>query len=97
MFWKKGRKKGGNCFHKRHGKKHKHFRNHPPLTLNKAKEHKEYKVIHNSDRKTVEMGILKGNIITVLKNDKVDSNIIVAVGESRYGISREIAKTILVK
>jgi len=84
--WRKGSHRG-------HGKCHKFGL----LPLEAADINKKYIVMCNPDRKTVEMGIFSGGVITVHKNDPTDSNLIVAVGESRYIIPRDLARRILIK
>ena len=76
---------------------HKGFGKHCDISLDKALEHKKYVIMSNPDRKTVEMGVFNGGIITVHKNDGTDPNLVVAVGESRYIISRDVAKRIVVR
>ncbi|MBN2460435.1 MAG: ferrous iron transport protein A [Candidatus Cloacimonetes bacterium] len=95
---KKGRgKRSGNLFkHHGHGR---HHRQHPEhvFTLDDARIGERYLILHNPDRKTVEMGIFCGSIVTVQKNDPVDQNLIVAIGETRYIIPRDLAGKILVR
>jgi Fe2+ transport system protein FeoA len=54
-------------------------------------------VISNSDRKTLEMGLFTGALVTVMKNQPNDANMVVAAGESRYIISKEVAVKIQVR
>ena len=54
-------------------------------------------IISNSDRKTLEMGLFGGALIHVMKNHPGDTSMVVAVGESRYIISREAAAKIQVR
>ena len=54
-------------------------------------------VISNSDRKTLEMGLFVGAVVHVMKNRSKDANMVVAVGESRYIISKETAQKIQVR
>ncbi|OQX70642.1 MAG: hypothetical protein B6D62_04000 [Candidatus Cloacimonas sp. 4484_275] len=67
------------------------------FTLNEALEGVPCIVMENPDKKTVEMGIYVGNTVIVQKNDRNEPNIVVAVGESRYIIPRNLAKRILIK
>lgn len=53
-------------------------------------------VVSNKDRKTLEMGLFTGALVTVLKNRPRDANMVVAVGESRYIIAKEAAAKIQV-
>ena len=54
-------------------------------------------VISNKDRKTLEMGLFTGALVTVIKNREKDANMVVAAGESRYIISKEAAQKIQVR
>ena len=54
-------------------------------------------IISNSDRKTLEMGLFSGAPVTVIKNQPNDANLVIATGESRYIISKEAGKKILVR
>lgn len=53
-------------------------------------------VVANKDRKTLEMGLFTGALVTVLKNRPRDANMVVATGESRYIIDKEAAARIQV-
>lgn len=57
----------------------------------------EVKVISNSDRKTLEMGLCTGASVRVVENRPGDANMIVAAGEGRYIISKESAAKIKVR
>ncbi len=87
-----GRKRGNRI----HGGRHGHHRR-MPVNLNGAIPGNKYIVKFNPDKKTIEMGIYAGSIISVQKNELDDPNIIVAVGETRYIIPRKTAEKILVK
>ena len=79
-----------------HGGRHGRHRR-IPVNLNGAIPGNQYIVKFNPDKKTIEMGIYAGSIISVQKNEFDDPNIIVAVGESRYIIPRKTAEQILIK
>ena len=79
-----------------HGGRHGRHRR-APVNLNGAIPGIKYIVKFNPDKKTIEMGIYAGSIISVQKNEFDDPNIIVAVGETRYIIPRKIAEQILIK
>jgi Fe2+ transport system protein FeoA len=64
--------------------------------LSDIQEGKEVIIICNHDLKLIEMGLYVGSRIKVMRNSMSDPNIIIAVGESRYSLSREIANEILV-
>ena len=99
MFgWGKGNGKRGPGKHKRLRRGFRHrLRHQEPFNLNDAKINQKYIVRFNPDKKTIEMGIYAGSIISVQKNEFDDPNIIVAIGESRFIIPREIADQILIK
>ena len=98
LGWGKGRhRKSHNCTGEKrciHGKGFGHCHN---TTLNNAVVNKKYVILSNPDRKTVEMGVFNGGIITVQKNDSTDPNLVIAVGESRYIMSRAVAERIIVR
>lgn len=73
------------------------YKHHSTMNLNEGELETNYYVVCNPDRKTMEMGIYNGSVITVQKNEQTDPNIVVGVGESRYIIPRILAKTILIK
>jgi Fe2+ transport system protein FeoA len=62
-----------------------------------AKLGKKYVIMCNPDKKTMEMGLYVGGLISVQKNVASDPNIVVGVGESRYIIPRELAEKILIR
>ena len=64
--------------------------------LSNIEEGNEVIIICNHDLKLIEMGLYVGSRIKIMRNSSSDPNIIIAVGESRYSLSREIAKEILV-
>jgi Fe2+ transport system protein FeoA len=51
----------------------------------------------NKDRKTLEMGLFSGALVTVIKNHPNDANMVIAVGESRYIIAKDTAQKIQVR
>lgn len=87
-----GRRRGNRIHGGRHGRMRL-----AAVNLNGAIPGSKYIVKFNPDKKTIEMGIYSGSIISVQKNDLDDPNIIVAVGESRYIIPRKTAEQILIK
>ncbi len=82
---------------KTHGLGHGRHRHHHAMNLDEGKLETKYYVVSNPDRKTMEMGIYNGSAITIQKNEQIDPNIVVGVGESRYIIPRTLAQTILIK
>lgn len=89
-------KRDGTGLHKKqHGcRRHKEelFEN-----LLSAKQGEKYVIMCNPDKKTMEMGLYVGGLISVQKNDLSDPNIVIGVGESRYIIPRELAEKILIR
>jgi Fe2+ transport system protein FeoA len=67
------------------------------IPLNEAMENENYIILSNPDKKTNEMGLHAGAMIIIMKNNGNDSNIIVAISDSRYIIPREMAASIRVK
>ena len=54
-------------------------------------------VVGNPDKKTVELGLFSGAHVHVLQNDPKEPNMVVAVGDARYAISKEAAGQIAVQ
>ena len=67
------------------------------MSLNDASEQQRYIIISNPDRKTMEMGVYVGGVVTVQKNDRSEPNIVIGVGDARYIIPRVLATRILIK
>ncbi len=57
----------------------------------------EVVVLSNSDKQTLEMGVFSGVPVHILKNRPNDPNMLIAVGDSRYIISKEVAIQIQVR
>ena len=57
----------------------------------------KYRVSRNADAKTREMGLYPGADVHVIKNTRGDPSVVVAVGEARYVIHRDIAELIMVR
>ena len=64
--------------------------------LSEGKIDTEYKVISNPKLKYIEMGLYHDSIVRIIKNNDCDRNLVIAVGDARYIISKNIAKTIMV-
>ena len=58
---------------------------------------KEYSILCNNIQKYIELGMYHGNTVKIIKNDHSDRNLIIAVGESRYILSKNIAQNIMVR
>lgn len=54
-------------------------------------------VCSNADHKTVEMGLFGGARVHILHNQPGEPNLVIAVGDSRYTVPREIARKIMVR
>ena len=83
--------------HLRGHHKHKCHCRGQKISLSTAAVGSRHCVITNPDKKTVEMGIFNGSIITVHKNEVSDQNIVVGVGNSRYIIPKTIASEIIIQ
>lgn len=66
------------------------------ISLAEAPVGQNFVIVCNPDRKTMEMGIYPGGTVMVQKNDPTDQNIVVAIGNSRFIIPRELAQRIRV-
>ncbi|HNX27482.1 MAG TPA: FeoA domain-containing protein [Phycisphaerae bacterium] len=66
-----------------------------PLALGQVGN--KYVIFRNSDAKTREMGLYPGAEVHVIKNTRGDTGIVVAVGEARYAVHRDIAGLIIVR
>lgn len=53
-------------------------------------------IASNNDHKTMERGIYTGVSVKVLRNEKEEPNIVIAVGDARYVLDRRIARRIKV-
>lgn len=90
-----GRKQGRGRHHRKgHSRRIAHALH---MNLSQAEIGKKYLILFNPDIKTMEMGIYRGNLITVHKNEEGNPNIVVGVGETRYIIPCELAQRILIK
>jgi Fe2+ transport system protein FeoA len=52
--------------------------------------------MQNPDRQTYEMGLFRGAKVQVLRNDNEDNALLICTGNTRYMISKSVAKTIVV-
>ncbi|HCX73218.1 MAG TPA: hypothetical protein DHM37_05825 [Candidatus Cloacimonas sp.] len=97
MFGRKKRRraKGKRC--KNHPQCNRGSNNNRFLNLCEAEVGRKYVVVDNPDHKIMEMGVFNGCVITVHKNNPSDSNIIIAVGESRFIIPKPTACRILIR
>ncbi|HPK40470.1 MAG TPA: FeoA family protein [Candidatus Cloacimonadota bacterium] len=66
-------------------------------SLESAFEEEKYKIVSNPHRKSFELGLFNGNIIEVIRNSCNQRNIIIGVNDSRYIISKDIARHIKVQ
>ena len=95
-FGRKGREPR-KCRAHRHGRHHCHCDCPRGTSLENAVEQQRYIITCNPDRKTMEMGVYVGGVVTVQKNDPAEPNIVIGVGDSRYIIPRTLASRILIK
>ncbi len=66
-----------------------------PLSVGEIE--KDYKIICNPNPKCFELGLCHGNLIRIIKNNDYDRNLVIAVGDSRYIISRNVADKIMIE
>ena len=50
----------------------------------------------NTDRKSAEMGLFPGAVVTMFRNRKNERSLVVGAGEARFLISRTIARQIAI-
>ncbi len=62
--------------------------------LDECSENERVCIHRNPDRQTMEMGLHNGGLVIMLKNDPSDNNIVVGIGNSRFILSRRIARLI---
>ena len=65
--------------------------------LANAEADKVVTITCNNDHKTMERGIYTGVSVKVLRNEKEEPNIVIAVGDARYVLDRRIAQRIKVR
>jgi Fe2+ transport system protein FeoA len=68
-----------------------------PRPLSRCAEDERVAVIANPDRQSVEIGLHRGAHVQILKNGLADPNIVVAVDDARYVLSRATANHIRVR
>ena len=56
----------------------------------------EYTITHNPHQKYIALGLFSGNTIKIITKSKYNRNLVVAVGDSRYIISKNITDGIMV-
>lgn len=66
------------------------------FSLRQAAQDDRYQIVFNNHLKLIEMGIVPGAIISVVKNEPQETNLIVNVSDCKYMISKEIAEDIMV-
>ncbi len=62
--------------------------------LDECAEDERVCIHRNPDRQTMEMGLHNGGLVIMLKNDPSDNNIVVGIGNSRFILSRRVARLI---
>ncbi len=73
---------------------HDKFEHAIPLSLATADD--EFTIVCNPNPKCFELGLCHGSVIRIVKNNEYDRNLVIAVGDSRYIISRSVADYIMV-
>ncbi|MDD3544485.1 MAG: FeoA family protein [Kiritimatiellae bacterium] len=53
-------------------------------------------IASNPDRKSAEMGLFPGAVVTMFRNRKNERSLVIGAGDARFLISRTIARQILV-
>jgi len=88
-LWKRfGKSEGHRHTEGMHGKK---------ANLSDAAEDSVVIIICNHDHRTVERGLYTGVQVKILRNEREEPNLVVAVGDSRYVLDKRIARGIKVK
>lgn len=67
------------------------------VSLSQGEAHRNYRVSRNADAKTREMGLYPGAEIHIIKNHRGDPSVVIAAGEARYAIHRDIAELIMIR
>jgi Fe2+ transport system protein FeoA len=90
----------GKFWNERH-RFHNHHRHHnnkgESISLNLLEEGESAIIVNNPNLKTIERGLYAGAQVFMLRNKNYEPNLVVAVGDSRYILSRRISKQITVK
>ncbi|HNX00039.1 MAG TPA: FeoA family protein [Candidatus Cloacimonadota bacterium] len=81
--------------HHRHGGVHCPYKDYQ--TLNQVMENEQVLILCNPDRKTLEMGLYPGSVVTIMRNDSIEQNLIIAIENGRYIIARNIAERIRIR
>lgn len=53
-------------------------------------------IASNADRKSAEMGLFPGAVVTMFRNRKQERSLVIGAGDARFLISRAIARQIVI-
>jgi len=67
------------------------------ISLAEVSSEQKATITCNADVKTIERGLYLGMSVSIIRNDPVEPNLIIAVGDARYVIDRRIARQIMVR
>lgn len=67
------------------------------ISLSELGEGASAMVTCNNDIRIIERGLYMGVTISMFRNDPVEPNIVIAVGDARYVLDRRIAETVKVR
>ncbi|MFC1498683.1 ferrous iron transport protein A [Verrucomicrobiota bacterium] len=81
----------------RHRKRHRGYDGVEPYPLSECNEENICLIVGNEDRQSMEMGLFSGAKVRVIKNSIESPNMVVAINDSRYMLSKETARRIMVK
>ena len=77
--------------------RHREYSGLPSRRLSECHEEDLCMIQGNQDKQSMEMGLFDGARVRVIKNSIESSNMVIAVNESRYMLSKETARRIMVK
>lgn len=66
------------------------------IPLSECREDTEHIILENSDKQSMEMGFFGGATVRVIRNTASSPNMVVGVNDSRYMLSKETARKIIV-
>lgn len=67
-----------------------------PRPLSECHEDTNYMILENSNKQSMEMGLFPGAHVRVIRNSMASPNMVVGVNDSRYMLSKETARKIIV-
>ena len=98
MFgFRKGFGKGRRGEGKRFRNRQRGFRREPAMLLSHAQENRKYIVVSNLNKKTLEMGIYPGVVLSIIKKGDEESNMIIKIHDAKIIIPPSVANQITVR